>query len=80
MLRVVIDTNILISGIIQKRGSPYKVVRLWEEEAIVLVTSQSMVMEAEKVLNYPKIKKKYRLNEDLIRQTILNLLRYSVLT
>lgn len=79
MHRVVIDTNVLISGIIQKSGFPYKVVKLWEEGTIVLITSLSMIKEAEKVLNYPKIKKKYSLGEGKIKKTVLNLLRYSVL-
>ncbi|MDO9027850.1 MAG: putative toxin-antitoxin system toxin component, PIN family [Candidatus Roizmanbacteria bacterium] len=79
MHKVVLDTNVIISGIIQKSGFPYKAVKLWEEGTIVLITSLSMVKEAEKVLNYPKIKKKYSLDEVKIKQTVLNLLRYSVL-
>lgn len=38
-----------------------------------------MIEEARKVLNYPKIKEKFGLGEDEIKQTVLNLLRYSTL-
>jgi len=76
--RVVIDTNVLISGIIQKKGFPYKVVKCWEKGDITAVTSLTMIEEAKKVLNYPKIKKKYALAEDSIKQILLNLLRYSL--
>ncbi len=79
MYRVVIDTNILISGIIQRKGFPYKVVKSWEDETILLITSPLMIKEAKKVLNYPKIKRKYCLDEAKIKQTVLNLLKYSIL-
>jgi putative PIN family toxin of toxin-antitoxin system len=77
--RVVIDTNVLISGIIQSKGYPYKIVKLWEKDELILITSFVMINEAEKVLNYPRIKKNYKLNDEEIKQTILNLSRYSIL-
>lgn len=79
MYRVVIDTNVLISGIIQSKGYPYKIVKTWEKGELILITSPAMINEAEKVLNYPRIKIRYKLNDDKIKQTIVNLLRYSVL-
>ncbi|MEK7083484.1 MAG: putative toxin-antitoxin system toxin component, PIN family [Patescibacteria group bacterium] len=79
MHRVVIDTNVLISGIIQKSGFPFKVVKLWEDEVIVLITSIATIEEAERVLNYPKIRKRYALTNDDISRTVSNLLKYSVL-
>ena len=79
MHRVVIDTNVLISGIIQQSGFPFKVVKLWEDEVVVLVTSVATIEEAERVLNYPKIRKRYALTSDDIQRTVANLLKYSVL-
>lgn len=79
MYKVVIDTNVLISGIIQKNGFPHKVVKLWEKGNLILVTSIPMIEEAKKVLNYPKIKGKFNLKDGEIKQTILNLLKYSIL-
>lgn len=79
MHRVVIDTNVLIRGIIQKSGFPFKVVKSWETGTIILITSRLIIEEVWTVLNYPKIKKKYALNEDYIKQIVLNLLRYSIL-
>lgn len=79
MHRVVIDTNVLISGLIQKSGFPFKVVKFWEDEVIVLITSIATIEEAERVLNYPKIRKRYALTNDDISRTVSNLLKYSVL-
>ncbi len=79
MHRAVIDTNVLISGIIQKSGFPYKVINFWEQGSLILITSIEMIDEVRRVLNYPKIKVKYRLDAGEIKQTILNLLKYSTL-
>lgn len=79
MHRVVIDTNVLISGIIQRSGFPFKVVKLWEDEAIVLITSAATIEEAERVLNYPKIRERYKLTGDDINRSVTNLFRYSVI-
>ena len=79
MHRVVIDTNVIISGVIQKSGFPFKVVKLWEDEKFVLITSAATIEEAGRVLNYPKISKKYKLTDDDIKRSITNLLRYSTL-
>ena len=79
MHRVVVDTNVLISGIIQRSGFPFKGVKLWEDEAIVLITSGETIEEAGRVLNYPKIRERYKLTGDDINRAISNLLRYTVL-
>jgi len=78
VLRVVIDTNVFISGIIQKSGNPYRVVRFWEEGMLSLLTTLPLIEEVKKVLNYPRIKKKYALDEETIKYVVLNLLKYSV--
>jgi putative PIN family toxin of toxin-antitoxin system len=76
--RVVIDTNVLISGIIQGKGYPHKIVQSWERGDLILITSSATIEEASKVLNYPKIKTKYGLSETDIKKTLLNLVKYSV--
>lgn len=78
MHRVVIDTNVLVSGIIQRSGFPFNVVKLWETGSMVMITSVATIGEAERVLNYPKIKKAYKLTDDEINRVISNLVTYSV--
>ena len=78
MDRVVIDSNVLVSGLILSHGYPYQVVKSWEDGHISLVTSDILIDEVYKVLHYPKVKKKYGLDEVKIRHVILNLFRYSV--
>ena len=78
MHRVVIDTNVLISGIIQHSGFPFRVVKLGENASLVLITSVATIREAERVLNYPKIKRVNRLTDDDIKRVVSNLAMYSV--
>lgn len=64
MIKAVLDTNILVSGLISPKGSPAKILNLWQERKFILVTSQKILKEIKKVLNYPKIIKKYHLSMD----------------
>ncbi|MCL4468442.1 MAG: putative toxin-antitoxin system toxin component, PIN family [Deltaproteobacteria bacterium] len=78
MYRVVIDTNVLISGIIQRSGFPFNVIKLWENAYVVIITSLATIEEAERVLHYPKIKKNYKLTDEDINHILSNLFKYSV--
>jgi putative PIN family toxin of toxin-antitoxin system len=49
MKRVVIDTNIFISGI-GWGGLPLKILKLWENNEFILVTSLEIIDEIEKVI------------------------------
>ena len=79
MLRAVVDTNAVISGTIQKSGHPYRIMNAWREGFFVLVTSEALIEETERVLHYPRIRKKYRLTEQQIRRVLDNLRRYALI-
>jgi len=80
MLRAVVDTNVVISGTIQKSGPPYRIMNAWREGSFVLVTSEALIEETERVLHYPRIRKKYKLTEQQIRRLLDNLRRYALIT
>jgi putative PIN family toxin of toxin-antitoxin system len=77
--RVVVDANVFVSGIIRSSGFPFKILNAWEKNLFLLVTSLPMVDEVERVLKYPKIQKKYAVDDNTIREIIGSLLKYSVL-
>ncbi len=66
MIKAVIDTNILVSGLISSKASPAKIISLWRERKFILVVSEEILREVERVLFYPKIFKKYRLDKNSI--------------
>ena len=62
-MRVVIDTNVLVSGLLVK-GSPADAVRHgWERGAFELVTSEWQLNEIRRVSRYPRLAKRVRPHE-----------------
>jgi putative PIN family toxin of toxin-antitoxin system len=70
VLKVVVDTNVLVSGTILDRGNPYEILEAWRRQEFTLVLSAEIVAEIETVLRRPKIFKKYNLTETLIARLI----------
>lgn len=58
MLRALLDTNLLISAAIRPNGAPGQIVKaFFVREAFNLILSPAIVMEVEKTLRLPKIRK-----------------------
>lgn len=54
-MKVVLDTNILVSGIARPHGTPGRIVTAWLEGQFDLVVSNPLLDEFERVLQYPKV-------------------------
>ena len=78
MLRVVIDTNILISALLSKKGAPSKVVDAWRDREFLVITNESAILEVEHVLAELVSTGKYSISSDDI-QSLSNLLREDTL-
>ena len=50
MLRVVLDTNIFVSGLLSKTGLPAKILDAWRAGQYLLITSPPIVAEIRRVL------------------------------
>jgi putative PIN family toxin of toxin-antitoxin system len=61
VLRVVVDTNVLVSSLLSKRGAPVQVIDAWRERRHLLVTSDALIIETLAVLRLLRIQEKYRL-------------------
>ena len=48
-LRIVVDTNVFISGAILRRGNPYALRQAWHADAFVLILSSYQRGEIERV-------------------------------
>ena len=70
MLRVVIDTNVIVSGILSRTGAPAELLNAWRQRRFLLLSSPAIVAEVRAVLQYPRIRKKYPLSDEEIEQTI----------
>ncbi|MBF0490527.1 MAG: putative toxin-antitoxin system toxin component, PIN family [Candidatus Omnitrophica bacterium] len=79
MLKVVIDTNQFVSSLISKKGKSAQLVDLWRQQHFILLTSPEIINEIKKVLEYPHIIKKYKLNKADI-QSLLILIEHEAVT
>jgi len=57
MNRIVLDTNVLVSGIINSHGPPGRIVNLLREEMVELVVDDRVISEYRMVLNRPKFRR-----------------------
>jgi putative PIN family toxin of toxin-antitoxin system len=71
--RVVLDTNVYVSGTILSRGMPFEVLDAWRRQAYILVTSQAIMAEIERVLRYPRIRDRYAVAESDITRLLQSL-------
>jgi len=73
-MRVVLDANVYVSALVGARGAPKQIIDLWHAEAFELLTSDAILDEIERVLNYPKIAELHKLTE-AERRELITLLR-----
>ena len=74
-MKVVLDTNVLLSGLMLPESVPGRIVRAWRAAQFELVFSEPMLDEVGRVLAYPKIEKRLKWDQDTISRFLL-LLRF----
>lgn len=79
MLKVVIDTNILVSAILNPKGTPAKIVKAWFKNRFIVVISQFSLQEIERVLHYEHIQKIKHISEDEIHKLVTEIIKTSEL-
>jgi hypothetical protein len=62
-IRAVLDTNVLVSGLVSSRGAPGQLVDDWLADRFVLISSLYLVQELTRVLTYPRIAQRLRLSQ-----------------
>lgn len=55
-MRVVLDTNVLLSALLSPRGAPDAIYRAWRKNRFDLVTSAAQLDELRRASRYPKFK------------------------
>lgn len=71
-MRVVLDTNILISALISPQGTTDRLYQAWKNKRFTLVSSEEQLDEFRRVTRYPKLKPYI---EPALAGTMLNELR-----
>ena len=56
-MRVVLDTNVVVSGLMLPDSTPGRIVAAWAESEFDVVSSPEQLAEIARVLGYPKIRR-----------------------
>jgi len=79
-VRAVLDTNVLISGLVAEQGPPRQVLDAWLEGRYTLIISLYLVEELTHVLSYPRIAERLRLDEEEVEAILVALLSQAEVT
>jgi len=63
-IRAVIDTNLIISGLISQGGTPHQLIALWRQGRFTLLVTPEIQAEYERVLARPVFAKRYGLSQE----------------
>lgn len=75
----VLDTNVIVSGLIVPKSKPGRLIAAWERNVFHLVTSDFLLHEVELVLKRPIFINKYSLKEALIDEFVARIAHRSFL-
>lgn len=73
MLRVVIDTNVLVSRYLSPTGSPAQIFTFWQDKRFTLLVSEPILDEYKRALQYPHVQGKHQLTEAQIVELVNDL-------
>lgn len=75
MLRIVLDTNVIVSAIISPYGAPRQIFEAWRQHRFDLLISEAIIAEVARVLRYPRLQENFRLVEadiQIVLDSLLN--------
>ncbi len=72
-MKVVLDTNVLLSGLMFPEGTPGRIVAAWIEARFDVALSLDQLAEIGRVLEYPKIRRKLAWDDEQIESFIKQL-------
>ena len=79
MIRAVLDANVFVSAVLSPKGVPAHILTAWRADRFHLVTSEAILQEIDRVLRYPRIRKRHRWMEEEIKVFVGDLGRLAIL-
>ena len=78
-LKAVVDTNLFVSGLFGKDSLSARLQDFWINQEFDLVTSIEIIKEVSRVLNYPRIKERFRPKEQTIKRFFRLIFRKAII-
>jgi uncharacterized protein len=69
-MRVVIDTNVVVSRYLSSHGAPAQIFDAWHEKRFDLLVSEPILGECERALKYPHVRMRHHLSDGQIAEII----------
>ena len=66
MLKVVLDSNVILSGLMSPNGTTGQIVQAWRDNRLSLLMCDKQLAEIKRVLAYPKIQKRLKWSPEKI--------------
>lgn len=78
-MRVVLDTNVIVSSTIVPNGKSAIILKHLEERAFELLISDQLLAECRRVLGYPRVRKRHRYTDEQIEGVLKSIRRLSTI-
>jgi putative PIN family toxin of toxin-antitoxin system len=78
VLKAVLDANLFVSALLTTKGNPAKILNRWKAGSFDLVISLPILREIERVILYPKIKKRLNWTGAETSEFLLGLTQFSI--
>jgi putative PIN family toxin of toxin-antitoxin system len=78
-MRVVIDTNVVVSRLLSSLGNPARIFALWRQDVFELLASEPIFAEYRRVLAYDHVRARHRLSDTQLDQFITDFRQFVVL-
>ena len=78
-MRLVIDTNIIVSRFLSSFGNPALLLALWEKGIFELIVTEAILAEYARVLAYPTVQSRHRMASEEIGRVVADFRSFGVL-
>lgn len=77
-MQVVLDTNVIVSGVISAGGPPGRILVAWERGSFQLVVSPALLVEYRRALGYDRVRERHRKSDEQLDELVRDYARFGI--
>ena len=78
-MRVVLDTNVVVSAFLSPTGTPAQILARWENQEFDLIISEPLLREYQRALNYERVATRHRMTPGEVEEVIEGFRQFALL-